>query len=178
MKQILILLGKARSGKDTVADFLVKEFSFKKFVFSSVLEEELKKKRKLITKQNMSLLGDELRKEFGMQIIAEKLLEKVSDEQKIVFVGARSPEEIELIKQKFPEAKTFLVEASQEKRFKRRNGLDANTLKAFFERDEIDSEKKGMKKAFGLADYKLENNSSLSDLLNKTKALMYNIFKD
>lgn len=175
--QVLILLGKARSGKDTIADFLVKEFGFRKFVFSSVLEEELKKQGKEITKKNMALLGDELRKEFGMNIVAKKLLEKVFEEKKIVFVGARSLEETELIKEKFPQAKLVLVEAEEKKRFNRRNELDENDLKSFSERDLIDSEKKGMEKVFALSDFKLENNSSLSDLFAKTRHLMDNIFK-
>ncbi len=177
MKQILILLGKARSGKDTIADFLVKEFGFKKFVFSSILEEELIKQGKKVSKENMVLLGDELRKKFGMNFIAVKLLEKVSDEQKIVFVGARSVEEVELIKQKFPQLKLILITAEKEKRFERRNELDSNSLEKFSERDKIDAEKKGMNKLFELADFKLENNSSLDDLLQKTSDLMYNIFK-
>jgi len=177
MKQVLILLGKARSGKDTVADYLVKEFGFKKFVFSSVLEEELKKQEKEVSKKNMVLLGDELRKEFGMDVVAKRLLKKVSDEQKIVFVGARSLEEISLIKKRFPQAKLILVEAEEKKRFKRRNELDENDLKSFSERDLVDSEKKGMNKVFGLSDFKLENNSSLSDLFAKTRGLINNIFK-
>ena len=72
--QVLILLGKARSGKDTIADFLVKEFGFRKFVFSSVLEEELKKQGKEITKKNMALLGDELRKEFVFNLLVVSVL--------------------------------------------------------------------------------------------------------
>lgn len=177
MKQILILLGKARSGKDTVADFLVKEFGFKKFVFSSFLEEELKKQGKTVSKQNMVLLGDELREKFSMDVIARKTLEKVSDEQKIVFVGARSIEEADLIKQKFPQAKLILVEAEEKKRFQRKNELDADTIKEFSERDKIDAEKKGMNKLFELAEFRIENNFSLADLLQKTRDLMYNIFK-
>jgi len=178
MKQVLILLGKARSGKDTVADFLVKEFGFKKFVFSFVLENELKKQGKKVSKQSMSLLGDELRKEFGMGIVASKLMEKISEEEKIVFVGARSVEEVELIKEKFPQAKLILVEALKEKRFERRSEMDSDDLKKFHERDLFDEEKKGMQKVFSLAELKIENNGSLRDLFSKTKALMYNIFKD
>jgi len=177
MKQVLILLGKARSGKDTVADYLVEKFGFKKFVFSSVLEEELKKQGKIVSKQNMSLFGDELRKEFGMGIMAEKLLKTVKNEKKIVFVGARSVEEIELIKQKFPQAKLVLVEAQEDKRFNRRSDLDPDELENFSLRDKLDEEKKGMKKVFLLAEFKLENNGSLGGLFSKSRDLMDNLFK-
>jgi hypothetical protein len=50
-------------------------------------------------------------------------------------------------------------------------------LEKFSERDLVDEEKKGMKKVFSLAEFKIENNGSLSDLFSKTKSLMYNIFK-
>ncbi len=177
MVQVLVLLGRARSGKDTAADFLVKEFGFKKFVFSSVLEKELKRQGKKISKQNMALIGDELRKKFGMNVVAVKLLEKISDENKIVFVGARSIEEIDLIKERFPEAKLILIEAEKQKRFERRSELDSDNLNKFYLRDKLDEEKKGMNKVFSLADFKLENNSSLNDLFRKIKILMYNLFK-
>lgn len=177
MQQVLILLGKARSGKDTVADFLAEKFGFKKFVFSSVLEEELKKQGKEVSKQNMVLLGDELREKKGMGIIAEKLLKEVKEEKKIVFVGARSVEEIELIKEKFPTAKLVLVEAQEEKRFDRRSNLDPDELEKFSLRDKTDEEKKGMKKVFLLAEFKIENNGSIENLFKKTQDLMYNLFK-
>ncbi len=177
MKQVLILLGKARSGKDTVADFLEEKFAFKKFVFSSVLEEILKEKGKEVSKQSMALLGDELRKEFGMNVLAKKTLEKVREEEKIVFVGPRSLEEVELIKEKFPQAKVLLIKTPEEKRFERRSEIDPQEEKEFHLRDKSDEEKKGMKKIFALADYKIENNSSLEDLFAKTSDLMYNVFK-
>ena len=178
MKQVLILLGKARSGKDTVADFLEEKFGFKKFVFSSVLEEELKKQGKEVSKQNMASLGDELRKKFGMAVMAEKILKKVKEEEKIVFVGPRSLEEVELIKEKFPQAKVLLITAPEEKRFERRTEIDPQQEKDFHLRDKADEEKKGMKKIFVLADFKIENNSSLEDLFAKISDLMYNIFKE
>jgi dephospho-CoA kinase len=178
MRQVLILAGKARSGKDTVADFLVKEFGFKKFVFSSVLEKELKEKGIKATKKNMSLLGDELREKFGMNVLAKKLLEKVKEEKKLVFVGARSLQEVELIKKRFPEAKLILIEANEKKRFERKSEMDSSEFRQFLYRDEIDSKKKGMNKLIETADFKLENNSSLSDLFQKTRHLMYNIFKE
>jgi len=185
MKQVLILLGKARSGKDTVADFLVKEFGFKKFVFSSVLEEELIKQGKEVSKKSMALLGDELRKEFGMGVIAQKLLEKQTfekslnkkEEEKIVFVGARSTEEIELIKQRFSEAKLVLIKAEENERFERRSELDPDELEEFSFRDKLDEEKKGMKNVFLLAEFKIDNNGSLNDLFEKTRDLMGNLFK-
>ena len=44
MKPIIIgISGKAGSGKDTVADILVKEFGFKKFVFADALKEMVMK---------------------------------------------------------------------------------------------------------------------------------------
>lgn len=180
MKQVLILLGKARSGKDTVADFLAKKFGFKKFVFSSVLEKELVKQGKKVSKKSMALLGDELRKKHGMGIVAKKLLKKVllkPEEKKIVFVGARSVKEIELIKEKFPHAKLVLIEAEEKERFERRSELDPDDLNEFSLRDKTDEEKKGMNKVFLLADYKIENNGSVTDLFGKTRDLMGNLFK-
>ncbi len=163
----IILTGLARSGKDTAADYLSERHGFKKFVFSDVLEEELKKKGQMVTKMNMSRMGDELRNMWGMAKVAELLHEKVVGNEKVVLVGARSLEEAEFFRKKSEKFMIVNIDAEADARFHRRSEADANEKNKFFQRDEADLENKGLGKLIEKADFTVENNSDLEGLYKK-----------
>lgn len=167
----IIVIGLARSGKDTVADFIAENYGFRKFVFSDIIAEELRKQGKEVTKANMAELGNEMRNE-GQGVLAERILEKIGESTKIVLVGARSPEEIETVKEKLKNVVVVRVEAEEEKRFSRKGQVDLQNREGFFARDSIDKEKKGFGKALEMAEFKLENNANITELHGKTRALM------
>jgi dephospho-CoA kinase len=172
--QCIVLVGLARSGKDTAADYLVQRFNFKKFVFSDVLVKLAEAKGLPPNKMNLVKLGDELRAEKGMNAVAVELLKEVKKfkDENLVLVGARSKEEFFSVKESFPEAKLVVVSAEQNERFKRKSLADPATEKEFFSRDAIDAEKKGLNELISLADYKLPNNGSEEELFEKINELM------
>ena len=63
---IIGVVSLARAGKDVFADYLAKNYGYRKVTTSDVLRDELIKQGKESTKDNMSLLADEWRKEYGM----------------------------------------------------------------------------------------------------------------
>ena len=73
---IIGLTGKNGAGKGEVAKFL-KERGLDCLSLSDVLREELAKRRKSVTRDNLVGLGNELRKKFGPGVLAQKTLEKV-----------------------------------------------------------------------------------------------------
>ena len=73
----IILTGLVKSGKDTVANYLVMKYGFSKYVFSDVIVEEIMKRGIPNTKMNQSVVGDELREQEGMDAIAKRLVKKV-----------------------------------------------------------------------------------------------------
>ncbi|HLD81412.1 MAG TPA: hypothetical protein VJA40_05415, partial [archaeon] len=70
-KVIVGITGFARAGKDTIANEFVARHGFKKFDMSSLLGEELEKRGLPRTKEQMSRLGDVLRKKHGPSVMAD-----------------------------------------------------------------------------------------------------------
>jgi len=170
----LIIAGLARSGKDTVADYLAGKYGFSKFVMSDALIEGMKKKGIATGKMNISKFGDELRKKKGMAAVAELVYGKIEIEkpEKAVIVGPRSVEEIDFFKRKFQGIKIILVDAPKEKRFERRSEKDPQEKNEFFERDERDSRNKGLRKVLAMADFNMRNESSVEELHKKVDSLV------
>ncbi len=171
---VIIVVGLARSGKDTFADYLVEKYGFSKFVFSDMLAEELVKRGEEVTKENMSRLGNELRAKEGMDAVAKRLVEKLKGvgNNKLVLVGPRSVEEVNYVKGKL--GKVIVVEtyAKKESRFKRRSDKDPGKEKEFFGRDEGDIETKGLGEVLKMTDRILENKGSLKDFYMKADRFM------
>ncbi|MBN2126797.1 MAG: AAA family ATPase [Candidatus Diapherotrites archaeon] len=169
--QCIVLVGLARSGKDTLADYLCEKYNFKKFVFSDVLVELAEQKKLEPSKMNLVKLGDELRAKEGMHAVASRLLKKVKGE-KIILVGARSKEEFFEVKKKFSNTVLISISAPQKERFERKNDSDPLTEKEFFSRDKIDAEKKGLNELISLAEINLINSGSLEELHKKADELI------
>ena len=96
---ILGVTGNYASGKDTVAEFL-QEMNFYHVSFSDLLREELKSRRKKITRENLIDVGNELREKYGKNILARRALKKVRDGENHVFTSIRNPGEVELLKKR------------------------------------------------------------------------------
>lgn len=171
--KVLVIAGLARSGKDTVADYLAGKYGFSKFVMSDALIAEMQKKGIATGKMNISKFGDELRRKKGMAAVAELVYARIkkSKAKKVAIVGPRSAEEIEFFRRKFPGIKIVKVEAGREKRFERKDEKDPKQKKEFFERDERDSRNKGLKKVLGMAKIKISNNSGIDELKKKVDLL-------
>jgi len=175
--KIIIVTGLARSGKDTVTNFIARKYSYKKFIASDLLKEELEKTGRPITKKNMETLGIKLRKQYGLDVMARQLWDRIKKYEKVVISGLRSPEDIDWFKaQKRVESVAVIaVTASNNIRFGRRNIQDAITKEHFFERDTIDMRELGLKKIIESADYTIKNESSLEILYNEIKEIMVKI---
>ncbi len=175
--QIIGLTGLARSGKDTAADYLEEKHGFTKIVLSSFLAKELKKKNIKPTKTNLLLLGNELREKFGQGIVGELAAKEIlkKKHEKVVVVGFRSVEETFPIKKIYPNFKLISLTAEKDVRFMRRDELDPNSEKKFFERDKIDIEKKGLLNVIKSADFNVNNSNSLKKLYNSLELLIQKI---
>jgi len=155
--------GKAQSGKDAAADYLVEKYGFVNLSFSvDVLDHELKLRGMEITKMNRSHLGDELRKIDGMDVLAQRLAEKAKQYNKVVISNFRSPEEVDYFR-KNEKVVLIFVNAPLEVRFTRRSKLDPAALEEFKERDERDIKLKGMAKVFEQADYTVDTSGSFEN---------------
>jgi len=171
----VMVVGLARSGKDTAANIIAEKMGCKKFVLSDILAAELKKRNIKITKKRMSEIGEGMRKEHGMAIVAEKLMKKISPGESAVISGARSVEEVEYIKSMRQGTVVLEIFAGKEERFVRRSGADSQGRKEFFERDRGDIEGKGLKKVLENANFRILNNSSMGELRTKIVGFIHKI---
>jgi dephospho-CoA kinase len=175
MSLIIGITGLARCGKDTVADYLANSFGFKVFTMSDVIKTELMKKNMIITKDNMSKLGDLMRDEFGKNVVAVKTLERAKKFPKVVITGLRSPEEVKFFK--YESDKFFLINvfSNDKLRFRRRSQLDPNLPSEFYKRDNRDLKNKGLDEVIKKADYVINNNYSLDNLYKKVDEILKDI---
>ena len=163
---IIGLTGPARSGKDTVAQYLVSDYGFKHFDFyRDVFLDELKKNKMQPTKDNASKLGDELRAKGGRGVMAQLLFPKIDVEDAVV-TGFRSPEEVEFFRSKTTKFFLIMLEAPADTRYERRNESDPQSRDDFFGRDERDLRNKGMEAVFLVADFVIQNEATV-EALNK-----------
>jgi len=175
---IIGITGPARSGKDTVAEYLRKEHAFKKLVFSDIIREEAEKRGMPSNdKMVLSFLGTELRKEQGNAVLAKIISEKIKEKQDYVLVGFRSPEEVDYIRNEHPDFALIAITAERPARFKRRSSEDPQEKSEFFQRDEYDMATKGLSKVIRLADYTIQNNGTKEQLHKKIERLLEEVNK-
>ncbi|MBI4210971.1 MAG: AAA family ATPase [Candidatus Diapherotrites archaeon] len=171
----IVIVGLARSGKDTAADYIAEKYRYKKYTFSSVLREMIEKRGEKPAKESMLALGDMLRKRMGMDAVAKYLDKKIKETDNILLVGPRSIEEINYFRKKFPSLKIIRIAAGKEDRFSRKSAMDPKGRSEFFSRDEKDSQTKGMQKALDAAQFEISNDSTKKKLHERIDALMKNL---
>ncbi len=169
---IIGLTGLARSGKDTVADYLVRKHGFKKIVFSDLLKEEAVKRGMPTDKMTLSYLGSLLREEKGNAVLAKMVVSRINPEEDYVIVGFRSPEEVDYVRNEVMDFVLVRVDAENALRFKRRSPADPQEKEKFFSRDDYDMATKGLAKVLDMADYVIQNNGTLEELYQNVENLL------
>ena len=115
---IIGLTGTLASGKDVVVDILKKK-GFIVLSLSDEVREEAKSRGIDITRENLQLLGNEMRQNEGSGVLAQRILRKVTDPQKNYIVnGIRNPAEVAELKN-WPSFYLIAVDAPQQLRFQR-----------------------------------------------------------
>ncbi len=173
----IAVTGLARSGKDAVADYIVEKYGFHKLVLSEVLAAELQRQGKPDSKMNRSLLGVEMRKKYGSDVLAKRVIETVKEKnwKKVVFSGLQSLEELEYLKRNSEKFFLIAVKADPEKRFERRTKSDPQNREGFFARDKHNLEKFDLQAVMDNAAYTISNNSTLDDLHKAIDELMQKV---
>lgn len=116
---IIGITGWFASGKDTVADYLVKK-NFKSISLSDAIRDELRKEGKELSRDNMRDMGNKLRDKFGAEYLAKKALEKISENESVNFVvtSIRQPAEVKILRAA-PEFTLWSIDAPAKTRYQR-----------------------------------------------------------
>ena len=138
---ILGLTGTNGSGKDTVADFLVKEKGYAFHSLSDAIRDSLKTQNKESTRENCIQEGNRLREEGGPGVLGELIAGKVraQNPDNAVIVSIRNLKELEVLRS-LPGFRFVFVDAPIELRFERISARgderDKETFESFKEKED------------------------------------------
>jgi len=176
---IIGLTGKNGSGKTEVCEYL-KSRSFAYRSLSDEIREEIRRQGREIEREILIEVGNQLRKEFGPGVLAERILEGLEDGQNYVIDSIRNPSEVEVL-QKSGNFTLLMIEADPEIRFQRtkKRGREnaAQTLELFLEEEsrELDSENPSQQKLNAtaqLAGLSVLNNGTQEELHQRLEQLL------
>lgn len=185
---IIGLSGTLAAGKDSIADILVKK-GFSYYSCSDMLREECAKRGIESNRDNLIMVGKELRARQGYSVLAKRILEKIrSKKQKnAVVVSIRHPDEVN----EFRRHRSFemiFVDAPIEMRYeriKKRNkrpqdkAMDNVSFDKFRQQEKEEHATEGASQQLGvvkrMADFILINDGSLEKFHNNIKSLFRRI---
>ena len=174
--RLIGLTGTNGAGKGEVAAYFEKK-GYAYFSLSDLIREELLKKGKEVTRNNLIKMGNQFREKGGYDILARLVMKKVKG--KAVIDSIRNPKEVEYLRKQ----KSFIllaVDAPVALRYERANKRgrveSASTLHEFIkkEAEEMTNLEKGqqLQNCMKMADFLVINDRSLKKLHQKLEELL------
>ncbi|MEK7072780.1 MAG: AAA family ATPase [Patescibacteria group bacterium] len=177
-KIIIGLIGEIASGKDTVADYLVKKYNSQTISFSQPLRDILDRLYLPQTRINMANLGIVLRDEFGQDILAKIITQEIKTSKKpvVCLPNIRLKSDMTRINK----LKNFIlinIETDPKIRYKRiikrsQNKDDKTKTWAQFTKDSNLSTETEIKKIGKSAKFSIDNNSDYKHLYTQIDKIM------
>lgn len=182
---IIGLTGKNAAGKGEIAKFL-QERGFHYLSLSDVLRKELRRRRMTVTRDHLTRVGNELRATQGPSVLAERVLSTLGDPTHYVVDSFRNPAEVRAF-QRRADFVLWAVMAHPSVRFKRLKERarenDPLTFSHFLavekrEAHNADLAKQSIDACEKLADTRIPNNGSLSQLHERLTLLLRKLLKN
>ncbi len=179
MSIIIGLTGENCAGKGTVADYLVKK-GFYYYSLSDIIREELVNEGREISREALISKGNDLRRNFGSEILAKRTIDKLEADRNYVIDSIRNPAEAQAL---LATGKMTLiyVTAPAEKRFERmksrRREGDPRSFESFKLIDRLELEGRDqhgqrLAEVFALAAKKVENTADFRELYEAMDAVL------
>jgi len=184
---IIGITGTLGAGKDTVAEYLNKKRDFKPYSLSDAIRDECKERGFPEDRDTLQKVGNELRTEFGLSVLARRIINKITTEgvENSQITSVRNPGEWEEIK-KTGQAYLISVDAPIKLRFQRikdRQRLDDDVdFEKFKTQEELEMESDNpasqqLQQLTDMADYKITNEGTLEELYQKVDEVLAEIEK-
>ena len=185
---IIGLTGTAGSGKDTVAEFLKKK-GFSYYSCSDILRHECAKRGMESNRDNLIVVGRELRWKEGYGVLAKRIIQKIKSKgiANAVVVSLRHPDEVKEMKN-CKLFKMVFVDAPVEMRYKRikkRNerpqdkAMDNVSFEKFKQQEKEEHATHGASQQLGvvkkMADTTIMNNGTLEQFHKKISNVLKKI---
>lgn len=178
---IIGITGTDGAGKGTVVSYLVKELGFTHFSSRELIVREIAKRGLEVTRENMRIVANDMRKEHGTDVMVTKSLEKISEEHidDSVIESIRTLKEAETLKANG--GILLSVDADQQIRYDRilarQSESDHVTFEEFKTQEELemnDPDPNGMQKAkvIEMADYTIFNDNDMRQLHEDIEAFL------
>lgn len=174
--KLIGLTGTNASGKGEAAVFF-QTHGFAYFSLSDVIRDELRNQGLLINRDNLIRTGNELREEFGPDILARRIMEKI--ERSSIIDSIRNPHEIRYLRSQ-GRFLLLAIDAPLEVRFTRaqRRGRDesAATLGEFAAKENQektrDARAQQLETCMEMADHLILNQGTLEEFRHKLEAFV------
>ncbi len=178
---IIGITGTIGAGKGTVVEYLVKNKGFKHFSARDLILEEVNKRGLENIRDNMVIVANELRQQYGSGYVADELYRRASvSGDNCIIESIRTVGEIESLNKK-GNFVLLAVDAEPKIRYERilerKTTTDDVSFEKFLEDEKKemesdDSNKQNLKKCIQMADFVIENNGSLEQLNNKIEEIL------
>lgn len=183
---IIGLTGTFASGKDTIADYLVKEKGFGAYGSGDVVREYVKKLNWPMTRDSQREMANKLRKEHGADFLIKESIKKISEDNKVIS-GIRQPNEAEFFTNT-DGAYLIAVDAPIETRFerivKRKREGDPVTLEELKTKESKemsnsanDPNCQNISACMKTANFKIDNSGTFTELYKKIDEILDQIEK-
>ena len=177
-KIILGFVGEIASGKGTICDYLIKNHGSGYYRFSTIIRDVMKRLHIAESRDNLQLLSNILRKDFGEDLFAKVLTEDVkADKSQIICVdGIRRPADI-IYLQELPNFHLVYVTAEEQTRFERitnrtENSDDTGKTFADFQKEAQNETELLIKDVAKEAKFIIENNGTTEELYQKIESIL------
>ncbi len=176
----MVIAGMPGAGK-SLASRVAKQQKIPVFVSGDIIRAEAKRRKLKPTKKSLGQLMLNLRKEEGMEAVANRLVPLISSraEDSVVYEGPRNIEEIDALSRSF-RVLVVAVHASGKTRFqrllKRKRSDRPRNWRDFSERDQRELNV-GVGKVIALADRMIENEDTREDLKRRIRRLLNSLLK-
>ncbi len=117
---ILGVTGFFAAGKDSVAEILIQK-GFRHVSLSDMIREEIRQRGEEITIPRLTQVGNEMRTQFGPQVLAERALRHLTDVPQAVVTSIRHSGEVQALRAR-PDFSMVFVDASIRTRYERSRG--------------------------------------------------------
>lgn len=181
---IVGLTGRMASGKGTVAQYLV-ELGFRFFSLSDEIRLELRSRKSVESRENLTLTGNELRAAFGPSVLADRVIAKCRIGEPTVIDSIRNPAEVLALRTHDDGFRLWYIDALPEIRFERLKSRgrvgDVQTAHQFQAQEErelqtADPTTQQLLATERLADRRILNNADESALRQQVALALYEEF--
>jgi dephospho-CoA kinase len=178
---IIGITGTDGAGKGAVVKYLVEKKGFTHYSSREIITEKIVERKRSVSRANMRLTANELRKEFGNDVIVQLGLQKAQEEGEtdVVIESIRATAEVDTLK--VGGGVLLAIDANQNARYRRISGRksesDNVTFEEFIAHEKLemnDPDPNGMQKAkvMEMADCTIMNEGSLSQLGEKIESFL------